>query len=83
MRAATCLGLLLVFAGANAAYAADAESEAGDVSEVDKDSAGPLRNRVAPVSGNLFMKKGRFEVSPGVTISVKDAFYTKYIPGWR
>ena len=83
MNASKLLGVLLALGLAPAAYAAaaTAEAEAGDVSEVDKDSAGPLRNRVAPVSGNLFLKKGRFEISPGLTISVKDAFYTKYIVG--
>ena len=73
--------LVAVLAFPSIARAASAEEEAGDVSEVDKDSVGPLRERVRPVSGNLFLKKGRFEVSPGVGISVKDAFWTKYILG--
>ncbi|MHB8872137.1 MAG: outer membrane beta-barrel domain-containing protein [Myxococcaceae bacterium] len=75
---------LLAFLGLSpvaAAAAASSESEAGDISEVDKDSAGPLRNRVPPVSGSLFLKKGRFELSPGITASITDAFYTKYILG--
>jgi outer membrane beta-barrel protein len=58
-----------------------AEEEAGDVSEVDKDDQGPLRERIRPVSGHVFLKKGRFELSPGLTLSFTDAFYTKYIPG--
>lgn len=57
------------------------EEEAGDVSEVDKDRTGPLRDRVAPVSGHLFLMKGRFEVSPEVGFSFRDSFYTKYVPG--
>jgi outer membrane beta-barrel protein len=57
------------------------EQEAGDVSEVDKDRLGPLRERVRPVSGHLFLKQGRFEFSPSATLSVKDAFFTKYILG--
>ena len=57
------------------------EEEAGDVSEVDKDRTGPLRDRVSPVSGHLFLMKGRFEVSPGVGFSFRDSFYTKYVPG--
>lgn len=57
------------------------EQEAGDVSEVDKDRLGPLRERVRPVSGHLFLKEGRFEFSPSATFSVKDAFFTKYILG--
>jgi len=36
--------------------APSSESEAGDVSEVDKDALGPLRERIRPVSGHLFLK---------------------------
>jgi outer membrane beta-barrel protein len=57
------------------------ESEAGDVSEVDKDRLGPLRERIRPVSGHLFLKKGRFEFSPSATVSLRDAFFRKYILG--
>lgn len=53
------------------------EDEAGDVSEVDKDSSGPLRDRIRPVSGHQFLMAGRFEISPGVDISVRDAFWQK------
>jgi outer membrane beta-barrel protein len=63
------------------AAAASSESEAGDVSEVDKDALGPLRERIRPVSGHLFLKKGRFEVSPSATITFRDAFFSKYILG--
>src|SRR6476620_6337637 len=61
------------------AHAQTAEDEAGDVSEVDKDRVGPLKDRVRPVSGHLFLKKGRFEVSPGVSLSFRDAFFTRYV----
>jgi outer membrane beta-barrel protein len=57
------------------------EEEAGDVSEVEKDASGPLRDRVRPVSGHLFRMKGRFELAPDVGISFSDAFFTKYAPG--
>lgn len=60
---------------------AQSDDEAGDVSEVDKDRVGPLRERVPPVSGNLFLKKGRFELSPSATLSLDDAFFTKYVLG--
>lgn len=63
-----------------AAFAQKSEDEAGDVSEADKDSAGPLRERVRPVSGHQFLMKGRFEASPGVSLSVRDAFFTKITP---
>ncbi|HYH94503.1 outer membrane beta-barrel domain-containing protein [Hyalangium sp.] len=63
------------------APSASSEAEAGDVSEVDKDALGPLRERIRPVSGHLFLKKGRFEISPSVSISLRDAFFRKYIFG--
>ncbi|MFZ5470459.1 MAG: outer membrane beta-barrel domain-containing protein [Myxococcota bacterium] len=72
---------VLVLASPPSVWAQSSADEAGDVSEIDKDSLGPLRERVRPVSGHLFLKKGRFELSPGATVSVKDAFYTKYILG--
>lgn len=53
------------------------EDEAGDVSEVDKDSSGPLKDRIRPVSGHLFLMNGRFEVSPGIGLSFRDAFWQK------
>lgn len=57
------------------------EEEAGDVSEADKDASGPLRERIRPVSGHLFLMDGRFELSPMVGISVRDAFFTKVLLG--
>ncbi len=63
------------------AFAQKSEEEAGDVSEVDKDRSGPLRDRVAPVSGHLFLMKGRFEISPGAAFSFRDSFYQKIAPG--
>jgi outer membrane beta-barrel protein len=65
----------------SASSSSSSESEAGDVSEVDKDALGPLRERIRPVSGHLFLKKGRFEISPSFTISIRDSFFRKYIPG--
>jgi outer membrane beta-barrel protein len=74
------LGALLCAAPAWAQKAAS-EEEAGDVSEVDKDAAGPLRERIRPVSGHLFLMNGRFEVSPTLGISFRDAFWTKLLFG--
>jgi outer membrane beta-barrel protein len=73
--------LLAALLVAPAAFADKAEDEAGDVSEVDKDSAGPLRDRIRPVSGHLFLMDGRFEISPTVGVSVRDAFFTKVLLG--
>lgn len=62
------------------AFAQSAEEDAGDTSEVDRD-IGPLRDRIQPVSGHLFLKKGRVEISPSVNFSLRDAFFTKYVFG--
>ncbi|NMO22976.1 outer membrane beta-barrel domain-containing protein [Pyxidicoccus fallax] len=75
------LALCLVSPVLGHAQATSEEEEAGDVSEVDKDRLGPLRERVRPVSGHLFLKKGRFEFSPSATLSLRDAFFSKYIFG--
>lgn len=75
LRLALLLGLVPF-----AALAQKSEEEAGDTSEADKDAAGPLRERVRPVSGQVFLMKGRFELSPGLALSFKDAFFTKYTP---
>ncbi|MCL2012662.1 MAG: outer membrane beta-barrel domain-containing protein [Cystobacterineae bacterium] len=62
-------------------WAQTAEEEAGDISEIDKDAKGPLRERIRPVSGQLFKLDGRFEVSPGIALSLRDAFFKKYVLG--
>jgi outer membrane beta-barrel protein len=71
---------LLILSGGQA-FAQSAEQDAGDVSEVDKDRLGPLRERVSPVSGHVFRKKSRFELSPSATLTLKDPFFTKYMLG--
>lgn len=71
----------LVLLAATPAFADKAEEEAGDVSEVDKDAAGPLRERIRPVSGHLFLMDGRFEISPNLGVSFRDAFFTKVLFG--
>lgn len=63
------------------AWAQRSEDEAGDVSEVDKDASGPLRTRIRPVSGHKFRMDGRFEFSPQLGVSVRDAFFTKVLFG--
>jgi outer membrane beta-barrel protein len=65
----------------SSSFAQKSEEEAGDVSEVDKDSSGPLRDRIPPVSGHLFLMDGRFEISPGVGLSIRDAFFSKIMLG--
>jgi len=75
------LGVLLGLWVCPLALAQTTEQEAGDISEVERAAQGPLRERIAPVSGKLFVKGGRFEFSPSVTVSLGDPFFTKYILG--
>lgn len=71
------LGLVAAFN----AVAASTEDEAGDIAEVDKDALGPLRERIRPVTGHVLLKRHRFELAPSITLSIKDAFFTKYFIG--
>lgn len=81
MRALFAWTLALSLLAPPALAAQGEENEAGDTSEVDKDATGPLRDRIRPVSGHLFLHKGRFELSPLASVSVKDPFFTKYVFG--
>jgi len=56
---------------------AQEDNEGADVGAIDRE-AGPLRERIKPVSGHLFIKTGRFEISPAASVSVRDAFFTKF-----
>lgn len=60
--------------------AQQAQEEAGDTSELGRD-IGPLKDRIPPVTGHLFMMRHRFELTPMVGISLRDAFFTKYMVG--
>ena len=51
-------------AGAAPAPQRNEESEAGDVAEIDKDARGPLRERIRPVSGQLYVREGRSSLRP-------------------
>jgi outer membrane beta-barrel protein len=63
------------------AWAQTAEEEAGDISEIERADRGPLKERIRPVSGQLLLRNKRFEVSPLLMLSMKDAFFSKYIIG--
>jgi outer membrane beta-barrel protein len=73
--------LLCLVLCSSVSLAQKAEEEAGDVSEVDKDSSGPLKDRIRPVSGHLFLMDGRFEASPFLGLSMRDAFFSKILFG--
>lgn len=55
-------------------------TEAGDTAAVDRD-IGPLKERVPPVTGHTFLMARRFELAPTVSISFRDAFWSKYVLG--
>ena len=55
-------------------------SEAGDTAALDRD-IGPLKDRVPPVTGYTFKMAKRFEIAPTVSISFRDAFWSKYVLG--
>lgn len=57
-----------------------AQEEAGDTSELAKD-IGPLKSRIPPVTGHMFLMRHRFELTPMVGVSLRDAFFTKYMVG--
>jgi len=78
MRANTFAALVMISVATSAW--AQSESEAGNTGAIDRE-AGPLRERIRPVSGHLFLKQGRFEISPSASVTVRDAFFTKYIFG--
>lgn len=73
--------LSLTLVPAAPALAQTQEQEAGDVSEIDKDDVGPLKNRIPPVSGHYFLRRSRFEVTPQLGLSFVDAFFSKDILG--
>jgi outer membrane beta-barrel protein len=45
--------------------------------------ADAFANKVPPISGQLYGKAGRFELSPSVARSLDDAFFTKVLVGGR
>lgn len=45
--------------------------------------ADAFENKVPPISGQLYMKAGRFELTPTLNLSVNDPFFTKYFGGLK
>jgi outer membrane beta-barrel protein len=75
MRTFLSVASLLLLLAPAAAWAQD--EEGADIGAIDRE-AGPLRDRIKPVSGHLFLKAGRLELSPAASVSVRDAFFTKF-----
>lgn len=99
LRGALLAGLLLSPMAAQAAPQASAPAEAGKAQgaeggstgevSTEEDKAGKnngprsLEDRIRPVSGGLFLRKGRTELTPNVNVSVNDAFFQKYMFGLK
>ncbi len=88
MRTHALVAFLLVAVAAPAARAdEDAAAEEQKREDEAKNVVGPanldLDERIKPVTGNLFLKDGRHELSPTVQLSLNDAFFTKYAFGAR
>jgi outer membrane beta-barrel protein len=45
--------------------------------------ADAFENKVPPISGQLYMKAGRFELTPTFNLSVNDPFFAKYFGGLK
>jgi len=45
--------------------------------------ADAFENKIEPVSGDLYAKAGRFEITPTANISFNDPFYNKYLFGLK
>jgi outer membrane beta-barrel protein len=70
------------------AFAAEAEKKAADEKkekeeETAKAARASLADKIPPISGNLWAKKGRFEITPNVGFSLGDAFFQKYAFGLK
>lgn len=78
----------LARAAAAAKPPASAEARGGKEAEKETDEgaaskSGRLQDKIPPVSGNLFKKGGRFEISPTSGLSLADAFFQKYTFGLK
>jgi outer membrane beta-barrel protein len=45
--------------------------------------ADAFENKVPPISGQLYMKAGRFELTPTLNLSVNDPFFSKFFGGLK
>lgn len=69
-----------------AAAAGGETTESGGESEEQakaKNKTPTLADRIRPVSGSLFIRKGRSELEPQIGLSVNDAFFQKYMFGLK
>jgi outer membrane beta-barrel protein len=59
------------------------ESSTDEDKSAKKNGPRTLEDRIRPVSGGLFVRKGRTELTPNVNVSVNDAFFQKYMFGLK
>ena len=45
--------------------------------------ADAFENKVQPISGQLYRKAGRFELTPGAVLTLNDAFFSKFLFGGK
>jgi len=84
------LAVLLSLAVAVPARAAEAEKKPAEEKkekekeeETAKAARASLADKIPPISGNLWAKEGRFEITPNVGFSLGDAFFQKYAFGLK
>jgi len=73
-------------ANANAAdrdAQAEARADEARAKEVHAPADLDLDERIRPVSGRMFSKDGRHEITPTLGLSIGDAFFSKYMAGLR
>ena len=75
------LGLFAALALPSAAWAAAPAAE--EESPEEKSAPAALEEKMPAVSGRLFLKNGRFEISPTLSASLADAFFQKYAVGLK
>jgi len=66
---------------AASAESADASDDDGQAPE--KNAHQTLADRIRPVSGAVFTRKGRSELEPLINVSLNDAFFQKYMFGLK
>ena len=79
------LAILLGALPASAAEEKEAPARAEKSEEGEKKNIHQhqLSERIRPVSGNLFFKEGKIEISPSLGMSLADAFFQKYSFGLK
>ncbi len=78
---AQLLAASLLFAPASLLAQDDSGEGEKEESTGREEKTSTLEDKIRPVSGHLFLKDGRFELSPSLGLSLADAFFQKYSLG--